>query len=181
MLRKLCSWLLYKRLGWKTEVNEDYPKKCIICLAPHTSNWDFILSQLFIFSKGLRINYLMKKEWFFWPLGVLFRHTGGIPVNRHKNTSLTSSLADAAIKADTFLLAITPEGTRSLNPHWKKGFYVIAQRANIPILLYSIDYEKRLIKCIESVWPTEPVEEGIEHIKQQYKGVIGRHPDQFAI
>ena len=99
MIRECCAWMLYKCLGWKKEVTVEHPKKYIICLAPHTSNWDFVLGQLYSCAEGLYSNYLMKKEWFFWPLGVLFRKTGGIPVYRQRKTSMTDMLAETASKA----------------------------------------------------------------------------------
>ena len=92
----------------------------------------------------MQSNFLMKKEWFFFPLGILFKRLGGIPVIRQKKTSMTDSMAEAAKAAKTFHLCITPEGTRSANPDWKKGFYFIALKAGLPILLYGVDYEKKL-------------------------------------
>ena len=94
-------------------------------------------------AEGFKINFMMKKEWFFWPLGIFFRHIGGIPVWRTKHTSMTDNLATTAKKEKNFKLCITPEGTRSLNPEWKKGFYYIAMKAEIPILLYGVDYKER--------------------------------------
>lgn len=47
MWKKFCRWYLYRHLGWKTNVTVNHPEKFIICLAPHTSNWDFILGQLY--------------------------------------------------------------------------------------------------------------------------------------
>ena len=83
-------------MGWTTEVTEAHPEKCIICLAPHTSNWDFLIGQLYNGAHGLKSNFLMKKEWFFWPLGPMFRRMGGIPVYRQKHTSMTDSMAETA-------------------------------------------------------------------------------------
>ena len=114
MIRNICQWVLYKRLGWKKDVAFELPEKYIICLAPHTSNWDLILGQLFEHAEGMKCNFLMKKEWFFWPLGPIFRRMGGIPVWRSKHTSMTDNLAEEAKKRESFGLCITPEGTRSL-------------------------------------------------------------------
>ena len=122
MWKKICSWLLYKYMGWSKTVNQPHPDKYIICLAPHTSNWDFVIGLLYAQAEGLESNFLMKREWFFWPLGPIFRHLGGIPVWRSKHTSMTDNLADEAAKSTRFHLCVTPEGTRSLNPDWKKGF-----------------------------------------------------------
>ena len=133
MWKNFCDWLLYKRMGWTADVTEDHPDKFIICLAPHTSNWDFILGLLYSRSIGMKINFLMKKEWFFWPLGPIFKSLGGIPVYRQKKTSMTDAMAETAKKADQFRLCITPEGTRSKTAEWKKGFYFIALKAGLPI------------------------------------------------
>lgn len=168
-------------MGWVKDVTVDHPDKYIICLAPHTSNWDFILGILYSRAEGLKINFLMKKEWFFWPLGSLFRHMGGIPVYRSKHTRMTDQLAECAEKADRFALCITPEGTRSLNPEWKKGFYYIAQKAEIPILLYGIDYEKRLIKSTTSIMPSGDIDSDMRTIKLYFKDFKGRHPEKFTI
>ena len=92
--------LLYKRLGWKKEVTVEHPKKFIIALAPHTSNWDFALGQCYSRAEKMRINFLMKKEWFFWPLGPIFRKWGGVPVYRSKSSSMTDNLAEEARKMD---------------------------------------------------------------------------------
>lgn len=76
MIKDICQWILYKRMGWKKEVTIDFPKKYIICLAPHTSNWDFLIGQLYSRAENIKSNFLMKKEWFFWPLGPYLQKDG---------------------------------------------------------------------------------------------------------
>ncbi|MDE6436075.1 MAG: acyltransferase, partial [Muribaculaceae bacterium] len=72
------SGLILKAFGWKVKVSvPDYPK-CIICVAPHTSNWDFIIGKLAYASIGRKAGFLMKDTWFFWPMGCLFRAIGGV-------------------------------------------------------------------------------------------------------
>ena len=181
MLQNICHWILYKHLGWKKEVTVDVPGKYIICLAPHTSNWDLFLGQLYAHAEGMKCNFLMKKEWFFWPLGPIFRKMGGIPVWRSKHTSMTDNLAAEAKKRDRFVLCITPEGTRSLNPDWKKGFYFIAQKADIPILLYGIDYQRRLIQCTRQIIPSGDVDKDMRDIKLYFKDFKGKKPEKFTI
>ena len=181
MWQQFCNWLLYKQLGWTTEITEDHPDKYIICLAPHTSNWDFILGQLYSGARKMQTNFLMKKEWFFFPLGILFKRLGGIPVIRQKKTSMTDNMAEAAKAAKTFHLCITPEGTRSATPDWKKGFYFIALKADLPILLYGVDYEKKLIKCTKTIRPTGDLESDMREIKQYFKDFKGKKPENFTI
>lgn len=181
MWQRFCNWYLYKHLGWTAEVTEDHPDKFIICLAPHTSNWDFLIGQLYVGARGMRSNFLMKKEWFFFPLGILFRKLGGIPVYRQKHTSMTDSMAETAKAAPEFHLCITPEGTRSPNPDWKKGFYFIALKAGIPILLYGIDYEKKHIQCTKTIIPTGDLEADMRKIKLYFKDFKGKKPENFTI
>lgn len=181
MLKDLCSWMLYKKMGWTKYITVRQPEKYIICLAPHTSNWDLILGQLFSHAEDMKCNFLMKKEWFFWPLGPIFRNMGGIPVWRSKHTSMTDHLAEEASRRDHFALCITPEGTRSLNPDWKKGFYFIALKARIPILLYAVDYERKLIQCTKQVMPTGDVENDMREIKLYFKDFKGKKPEKFTI
>lgn len=168
-------------MGWTVDVTEQHPKKYIICLAPHTSNWDFIIGYLYSISAGIKSNFLMKKEWFFWPLGCMFKKMGGIPVWRSKQTSMTDNLAETANKADSFVLCITPEGTRSKNPDWKKGFYYIAHKAQVPILLYGLDYRKKLIQCTKTIIPNGDIEAQMREIKLYFKDYKGKIPENFTI
>ena len=181
MIRKFCSWLLYKQRGWTVNVNQPHPDKFIICLAPHTSNWDFALGQLYSRAEGMKINFLMKKEWFFWPLGPIFKRMGGIPVYRQKKMSMTDSMAETAKNVDQFKLCITPEGTRKRVEDWKKGFYFIALKAGIPILLYGADYERKLIQCTKTIIPSGDLEKDMREIKLYFKDFKGKKPENFTI
>ena len=180
MIQGFCRWLLYKKLGWTKCVTVAHPDKFIICLAPHTSNWDFIIGQLYAQAEGFKINFLMKREWFFWPLGVIFKSLGGIPVWRSKHTSMTDNLAETAKTKDSFKLCITTEDTRSPNTEWKKGFYFIALKAEIPILLYGVDYEKKKIVCTDSFTPSGNIDEDMPKIKSYFKDFKGKKPENFA-
>ena len=181
MVKKLCRWILYRLWGWQKNVTVAHPDKYILCLAPHTTNWDLLLGELYAHAEGFQCQFLMKKEWFFGPLGPFFRKIGGIPVWRSKHSSMTDNLAAIARDSKSFHLCITPEGTRSLNPDWKKGFYVIAQKAEIPILLYGVDYEKRIIHCTRSIVPSGDIDKDMRDIKLYYKDFKGKHPEKFTI
>lgn len=180
-MKKICSWLLYGLMGWKKNITQPHPDKYILCLAPHTSNWDFIFGQLYVGAEGIKLNYMMKKEWFFWPLGPIFRRTGGIPVNRQKKTSMTDKLSQAAVENKVFRLAITPEGTRKPTQHWKRGFYYIAHNAGIPILLYGMDYATRTIVCTKTFVTTGDYNRDIAEIKAYYKDFKGKKPENFLM
>ena len=180
MFKSLCR-LMFRKMGWQVEMTVPYRDKCIICVAPHTSNWDFIIAELYYHSIGRTAGFLMKKEWFFWPMGVLFRSMGGIPVERNRHVSLTDRVAEAAIKAERFELAVTPEGTRSLATKWKRGFYFIALKAGLPIQLYAIDYKNKRIVCTKELVPSGDVEADMRLIMDYYRPYEGKYPGKFAV
>ena len=181
MWRTICRFLLFKLMGWKNCNTQEIPEKCLICVAPHTSNWDFFIGKLYYAALGRTSQFLMKKEWFFWPLGILFRSMGGIPVERSKKHSLTDQLAEIALKADKFSLAVTPEGTRSRVEKWKRGFYYIALKAKLPILLFAIDFPTKRIVCTETLIPSGDVERDMKRVMDYYSQFTGKNPELFQV
>jgi 1-acyl-sn-glycerol-3-phosphate acyltransferase len=179
-LKKFYS-LLLRVLGWKSTLKINLPAKCVICVAPHTSNWDLFIGMIFYKSLIGKPHFLMKKDWFFFPLGYFFKSLGGIPVNRGKKTFMSEQLAKLFDTKKYFHLAITPEGTRKKNALWKSGFYYIAQSAKVPIVLAYIDYAKKEIGAFNNFYPTGNVDKDIEEIKQYYRNVKGKHPAEFAM
>ena len=100
------SKLILKVSGWKAITTVEEPPKSIICVAPHTSNWDFIIGKLFYWSVKRKSNFLMKDSWFFFPLGIILRGMGGIPIDRSKHSSVTDTLAQEFGKRDKLHIAI---------------------------------------------------------------------------
>jgi 1-acyl-sn-glycerol-3-phosphate acyltransferase len=172
---------LFRFLGWSSSLKEEILPKCVICVAPHTSNWDFIIGMLFYKSIGGEPHFFMKKSWFFFPFNYILKSIGGIPVNRKKKTSLTEQMAEEFKKREHFQLAIAPEGTRKKTSKWKSGFYYIALEARVPITLAYLDYTRKVIGIFENFIPTGNVTEDMEKIKQFYKNTSGKHPAKFTV
>lgn len=173
------SKFILKIIGWEVNITTpDYPK-CLICVAPHTSNWDFILGELAYTSVGRRAGFLMKEAWFRWPLGYFFRAIGGIPVPKKRGSSLTAAIVDKFNHSDRLVLAITPEGTRKGTAKWRHGFLHIAMEANIPLLLGAIDYKRRYIEIATRFSPTGNVDADIRAIKNFYSGFSAKYPEKF--
>ncbi|MCD8263804.1 MAG: 1-acyl-sn-glycerol-3-phosphate acyltransferase [Tannerellaceae bacterium] len=179
-MKKSLSKALLKLAGWKIGPWTDNIPKCVICVAPHTSNWDFFLGKLFYNSIGYNAKFLIKKEWFFFPFNLIFGRLGGVPVDRKKNTSVTDQMVQEFERRTTFHLAITPEATRKRAQEWKKGFYYIALNAHAPILLAYLDYEKKEVGLKTVFYPTGNIEEDMHTIRSYYREVTARHPEQFA-
>lgn len=179
-MKKAISKALLRAAGWKLgPVGEDVPK-CVVCVAPHTSNWDFILGKLFYTSLGRNASFLIKKEWFFFPFNLLFSWMGGVPVDRHKRTSVTDQMVEEFARRDKFQLAVTPEGTRKRAKEWKKGFYCIAEKAHVPIMIAYFDYEKKEVGVKGVFYPTGNTEADIRTIREYYRDVTACHPENFV-
>lgn len=179
---KICHFI-FNRIGWKAQLNVKIPQQCVFVVAPHTSNWDFILGELMYqaFGGDGKVNFLIKKEWFKFPFNYIFEPLGGVPVNRGRSNSLVSQLVNEFHKRPDMRLAITPEATRKANANWKRGFYYIAKTANVPILLVYLDYEKKVAGIDEIFTPTDNEEADIQYIKQYYTQFKGKHTEGFAI
>lgn len=167
---------------WAVKVSvPDYPR-CIICVAPHTSNWDFVIGKLAYASIGRKAGFLMKQAWFFWPLGCFFRAIGGIPVApKGKGGDLVHTLIERFNHTDRLTLAITPEGTRSPNPHWRTGFLRIAYATSVPIVLGAIDFHTRTVHLEKTFLPTGDLEADMQAVKEYYKPFTGKYPGKFAL
>ena len=181
MIKRLASYIFHI-LGWKAE--GEIPstiKKYIILAAPHTSNWDFFYGRLFFLMKGIPLKFFIKQEWYFFPFNYLFKALGGIPINRGVNQNMTDQVADVLKQYDELAIMIPPEATRSYNPNWKKGFYYISQKANVPIVLGYIDYENKIGGLGPVFHITDDVEKDIESIKDFYRNIKGKFPEQGVL
>ena len=179
-MKKLSKWIL-KTAGWTIAPPPPEPKKSVVCVAPHTSNWDFLIGELSYLSLGRKSSFLIKKSWFVFPLNFLFSALGGVPVNRSKSNSVTQQMVEEFEKREYFHLAITPEGTRSLALKWKMGFYYIAVQANVPIQLAYFDYAKKEMGIKAVFYPTGDEIADLQKIQEYYKGVQGKFPERFNL
>ena len=178
--------LLLKWRGWRLEISAPRRDKCVICVAPHTSNWDFIIGLAAYRSLGRRANFLMKKFWFFFPLNFILKHFGGIPVDtsRKKGNQSLSETIIRDFKTRNYLnLAVTPEGTRSCTSRWHTGFLYIAHGAGVPIQLGVIDFKKKNVIIKDEYLTTGDVEKDMTAIKVYYSrfGEAARYPDKFTV
>lgn len=168
-------------VGWKVVGNFPDIAKGVIIVAPHTSNWDFIVGFCAYLALDLRANWFGKHTIFIGPAGTLFRYFGGIPVRRESRSAsqMVDLYADEFDVREQMLLAIAPEGTRKKVAEWKSGFYRIAVRAGVPIVPVALDFRLRQIIIGEPFDPTGDWDREIGEIKARYDGITPRHPHQF--
>jgi 1-acyl-sn-glycerol-3-phosphate acyltransferase len=163
-------------LGWRVVGGlPDYPKFVVVG-APHTSNWDFVmfLALAFILKGDLR--YMGKKELFRWPVAGFFRWCGGVPVDRSKPQGLVEQTVQAIQAADHFQLVITPEGTRKKVGEWKQGFYYIAKKADIPIVVGYVDSTTKTCGIGPTFTLSDDMQADIKAIQAFFKDMVGINP-----
>jgi 1-acyl-sn-glycerol-3-phosphate acyltransferase len=166
--------ILLRTIGWKTigklPENEN---KMIIIVVPHTSNWDFIMGIIIRGAMGFKANFLGKKSLFKKPFGFIFTGLGGIPVDRNSSQNMVDQVVDIVAKRSSFILAIAPEGTRGKVKKWRTGFYYIALKANIPVVMCQLDYEYKEARFLEPFYPTGNIEQDLHYIQSQFYRVKG--------
>ena len=176
---KICRGIL-RVFGW-TAVEPLPPEdKCIILGVPHTTVWDFFVSWLYYASIGGEAKCMVKKEFFFPPVGWLLRAMGAIPVDRSSPTKLVRSVIREMESAKVFHLAIAPEGTRKPVRHWKTGFHFIARQAGVPVYMGYFDWKTKRVGRGERVELTDDARADMQRIQARYeqKHLVGKHPER---
>jgi 1-acyl-sn-glycerol-3-phosphate acyltransferase len=167
--------LLWHASGWKLATPFPETDKYVIIAAPHTTNWDYWHVLMASLKLRRRPLVTMKKEWFFFPLGVFLRLLGALPIDRGKNNSVIQEMADKFKERDRMVMVFSVEGSRKYTPYWKTGFYYTAHLANVPIMCVCIDYKHKHVGLRLVLQPTGNLEEDFEKIKACYME-WGRNP-----
>ena len=166
-------------MGWEVIDTFIYPSKCIILAAPHTSNWDFLIGKLYSYIRRINARYLIKSSLFVPVLGSFFRWDGGIPVYRNASNNVVDQIVHKFSSADNFMLVIAPEGTRARVSRWKTGFYHIAHKAKVPIVMLAMDFKKKRVGVINSFVTTGDIEKDMLFIQKCFEGVEGKVPENY--
>jgi len=131
--------LVLKIIGWKLVGKMPDVPKFVIIGVPHTSNWDAMSATFAMLASGFRYTFLIKKEWFFWPMGPIFRWLGGYPVDRSKGSNVVDQLTEYIQNNDRVCVGIPPEGTRGQVQKYKSGFLRLAYAADVPVFICAFD------------------------------------------
>jgi len=179
MIRFINKLIFKKILGWRIEGFIPEDKKIIAIVAPHTS-WNDLFVGIFtrsILKMENRVKFLGKEELFKIPLfGYILRKIGGFPVARNKETNSVDSVVEIFNKKKNFFLALAPEGTRKKVDKLKTGFYYIALKAKVPILLVGFDFKKKLVHFGEKLYPSGDIEKDMKIIITYFKKFQGKIP-----
>ena len=177
---KFCGWLL-RKMGWESVGGPMKEPKAIVLGVPHTTVWDFLVSYLFYTQYGKVAHIMIKKEFFFWPLGGIIRKMGGIPTDRTNPTAMIKSVIDEMERGGTFHLAIALEGSRKPVKRWKTGYHLIARAANVPVYMAYFDWGTKHVGFGTKVELTDDARADTDRIQALYeeKHLVGKHPEGY--
>jgi 1-acyl-sn-glycerol-3-phosphate acyltransferase len=183
-MKKLIAKLILKIIGWKIVLEGDVNNlnRCILVVAPHTDNSEYLLGYLAYWSLGKPLKVIIKdahtKAWY----GPIVKALGGVGVDRSQKNDLINFVVNE-FKKDDFSLVITPEGTRSWVPKWRKGFYHMAIAAKVPIVVAAGDFitKQMHLGYLISVHDleTRTFEDIMAEMEEYYKNITPKIPENW--
>ncbi len=180
MIRRTIGNLLLRLTGWAYEGGLPASRRYVLIAAPHTSNWDFFYMMAMAWSLGVRLRWMGKASLFVFPHGWLFSLLGGLPIRRDARMNVVEQSAARFASADELVLAVPAEGKRERGTHWRSGFYHIARRAEVPIVLGYLDYARKRGGMGAEVRPSGDVRADMDRLRAFYADKVGRYPEKFT-
>ncbi|MFX4228538.1 MAG: 1-acyl-sn-glycerol-3-phosphate acyltransferase [Porticoccaceae bacterium] len=174
----LLAWIGFqglRLLGWKISGGFVDQPKLIAVVAPHSSNWDWIIGVCGLWALELRFCYLIKKQAMIWPVSLIINRTGGIPIDRARPIGVVEQLVNEFHASEKLWYAITPEGTRKSVSRWKNGFLRVAYDAGVPVVPVSIDYPSRQINVGEPFDLSGDIDMDLDIIRRYFEPFAGRN------
>ena len=163
-------------LGWKVVGQLPKKSKFIAAVAPHTSNWDFVVAIAVMLAMNLRIRFMGKKALFIWPFNILLKSWGGIAIDRNAKSGVVEQMVEQFQYNDHLVRGIAPEGTRKKTSKWKSGFLHIAHQAGVPVVPVSLDYAKKQLRFHQEVEISSDIDNELVRFKEIYSDICAKNP-----
>lgn len=177
MLQKFCYFVIFKVFGWRMIGTPPSIKKYLFVALPHTSNWDFLIGWMVSQALGLNLRIFVKDGYFFWPANHVCKWFGLIPINRRESTNFTDAMAKRFASEDELHALITPEGTRGFQPELKSGYYHLAKKAGIKIVVAGPHFGNKTFTLSEPRDPLPTFEEDAAAVIAFCKTQQGLRPE----
>ena len=167
-------------MGWRFEGEVPDRPKLVVVVAPHTSNWDFVVGLAADFALGLRIRFIGKDTLFGPPLGWFLRWAGGIPVDRAAPEGVIEAAARSFREESQLFLALAPEGTRRRVERWKTGFWRIARAAGVPVWPVALDWSRRVVRLYPAFETSSDLEADLRALQACFTTAMARRPENYG-
>lgn len=166
-------------IGWQLAGTFPNEPKFVLLIAPHTSNWDFVVAASAKVSLGVHGTWIGKDSLFRWPLGGLMRYLGGIPVDRASPHGVVKQIVDTFASREKMVFALTPEGTRKRVEHWRSGYWHVAHDARVPIVPVGLDYAMRIVFVGPPLTPSESLDNDEKRLRAFFAGIHPKRPENY--
>lgn len=179
-MKTISGYILSNILGWK--ITGEFPdiKKSIIIFAPHTTYYDALYGKLFLNEIGIKHTILSKKELFIFPINIAMNLFGAIPA-QSTNRNTLYQVTKMFNNSEELHIVLSPEGTRAKVTHWNKGFFYMASKANVPIIVGYMDYKKKEIGVLGVLENQDNVKTIMKPINKMYKNISAKYPENFSL
>ena len=148
----------------------------VIAVAPHTSNWDFVVGAAVMFALELKVAFIAKHTLFRGPFGAVIRWMGGIPVDRSRPHGLVAEAVRGFSRVQGLVLALAPQGTRNPAARFRSGFLHIARGAGVPVVPAALDWGQRRVRFGPAFAPGADIEQELARAEMFFAAVRGRRP-----
>ena len=180
-LTRGIALMVLRVMGWRFEGEVPNQPKVVVVVAPHTSNWDFVVGLAADLALGLRIRFIGKDTLFGPPLGWFMGWAGGIPVNRAAPGAVIETAAASFRVESQLFLALAPEGTRRRVERWKTGFWRIARAAGVPVWTVALDWSERVVRLHPAFETSADLEADLRALEARFSAEMARRPENYGV
>lgn len=178
-MRRIIGTAGLRLLGWRIDAGFPNLPKTVIIVAPHTSNWDFVVAFLVYLALRLDATWYGKHTLFIWPFGRLWRYFGGVPVVRSQSSSVVELSVQEFNRRERMTLALAPEGTRKRVAEWRTGFYYVALGGGAAIVPVALDYPAKFVRFLPALVPTGDMERDLVVLRSHFRSAMALYPNDY--
>lgn len=185
-MKALAYFILRYILRWKItfKCSRMMTTSAMIIMAPHTSYWDGIIGKIAIIAIGWKHIFLSAPHLFNeFPMKYIMRSIGAIPIEGSRSIFNAVQL----LKADCMKLVICPEGQLAPTDKWNPGFFYMATKAKVPIIVITFNYKTRTITIKDVIQVSEQKQYNAKTImipiEEMYSDddTYAKYPDKFVL
>ena len=156
----------------------------VVLIYAHTSYADFFILILYLLSYPYSLHTVktLVQPRPFKYFGWFLRPIGAIPSTKleDKNGGAVARIVSELDKSDKFLFLISPKGTIA-NQSWRSGYYHIAQKLNIPLMIGAIDYERKAPHVSEHISSNHSELEIKSYLLSELSNVVPLYPEREIV
>ena len=179
-MRKIWIWLV-QLCGWHFDPIDvkERPEvlHCVVAVAPHTSIADFFVGPAMLFKAGAKPRIFIKKEFFNIFTNWFMHRVGAVAVDRgNRHNNLVEKAVEVLKREQDACIVITPECTRKAVKRLHRGFYEIAMRAEVPIVLGYMDFKTKTMGYGPTIYPSGDFDADVEQMLAFFKPIHAKNP-----